>query len=85
MKVIDVAEAAGSLAKIIADVTNGEAIVLKDGANEVALFPNAIPIEEESPELEAEMLKTARGRFTPFSREELRAYTAKLIQERRSK
>ena len=82
MKVIDVAEAAGSLSKIIADVTNGEEIVLKDGANEVALFPNAVQLHEESSELEAEILKTAKGRFTPFSREE-RAYTDKLIQERR--
>jgi hypothetical protein len=85
MKVIDVAEAAGNLAKIIADVTNGEAIVLRDGAREVALSPHPTQDQEESPELEAEMLKTANGPFTPFTREELRGYAGKLIQECRSK
>ena len=85
MKVIDVAEAAGSLSKIIADVTNGEAIVLKDGAREVSLSPYSAQVQEESAELEKEMLKAANGPFTPFSRGELRTYTNKLIQDCRSK
>jgi hypothetical protein len=85
MKVIDVAEAAATLSKIIADVTNGESIILKDGPNEIALYPRSVSPNSESPLLEEEMLKTASGPFTPFTREDLRGYTDKLIQECRSK
>jgi hypothetical protein len=86
MRTFTVPEAQQQLSRIIADVNRGDVIVLKDGDQQVTLFPGAIlELEEDSPELEAELLKTANGPFTPYSRKELREYTEQLIQKHRSK
>jgi hypothetical protein len=40
-------------------------------------------LEEDSPELEAELLKAANGPFKPYSSEEMRAICEKAIREKR--
>jgi hypothetical protein len=84
MKVITVAEAEGRLAEIIYAVTQGESIVLRDGDQEVCLSlpePTGIDLDEDGPEMEAELLKAAKGPFTPYSHSDLRQYTEELIQK----
>jgi hypothetical protein len=77
-----VAEAKGQLPKIIADVHGGELVVLKDGDKEVTLYPGAaLDIEDDSPELEAELLKAANGPFHPYSPDELQKISRRIIAE----
>ena len=74
MKAITVGEAQGQLGKLIADACRGELIVLTDGDKRVALQPRVPPdIEDDSPELEAELLKAIDGPFAPYSSAEMRA------------
>jgi hypothetical protein len=56
--------------------------VLTDGDNEVTLAPHVLDLEEDSPELEAELLKAANGPFTPYSSEEMRSACEKVIREK---
>jgi len=84
MKAIPVQEAQGQLGQLIAEACRGEVIVLTDGNKRVTLEPGAaMDLEEESPELEAELLKAANGPFTPYSSEEMRAACEKVIRETR--
>jgi hypothetical protein len=74
MKVIPVEDAQGNLSRIIADVVRGESVILKDGDNEVTLYPGrALDLEADSPELEAELLKGIDGPVAPYSAEEMHA------------
>ena len=84
MKAIPVQEAQGQLGQLIAEACRGEVIVLTDGDKCVTLEPGvALDLEEDSPELEAELLKSANGPFTPYSSEEMRAACEKVIREKR--
>ncbi len=83
MKAISIREAQGQLGELIAQACRGETIVLTDGNNEVTLAPHVLDLEEDSPELEAELLKAANGPFTPYSSEEMRAAYEKIIREKR--
>jgi hypothetical protein len=84
MKAIPVQEAQGQLGQLIAEACRGEVIVLTDGDNRVTLEPGvALDLEEDSPELEAELLKAANGPFTPYSSEEMCAACEKVIREKR--
>ena len=84
MKAISIREAQGQLGELIAQACRGETIVLTDGDNEVTLSPRPfLDLEEDSPELEAELLKAANGPFTPYSTEEMRAACEKVIREKR--
>lgn len=83
MKAISIREAQGQLGELIAQACRGETIVLTDGNNEVTLAPHVLNLEEDSPELEAELLKAANGPFTPYSSEEMRAACEKVIREKR--
>lgn len=68
MKILNVSEAQGHLPRIIAEVNEGELVVLKDGDQEVTLYPvGPLDLEQDTPELEAELLKAADGPFTPYS------------------
>ena len=46
--------------------------------------PSSFNPEEDTPELEAELLKAADGPFTPFDPAELRAIGERVIRERRA-
>ena len=84
MKAIPVQEAQGQLGQLIAEACRGEVIVLTDGDKRVTLEPGVpLDLEEDSPELEAELLKAANGSFTPYSSEEMRAACARIIREKR--
>ena len=84
MKAISIRDAQGQLGELIAQACRGETIVLTDGDNEVTLSPHPVlDLEEDSPELEAELLKAANGPFTPYSSEEMRAACEKIIREKR--
>ena len=76
-------EAQGPLGQLVAKACRGETIVLTDGENQVTLAPRVLDLEEDSPELEAELLQAANGPFTPYSSEEMRAAGDKIIREKR--
>ncbi len=83
MKEIPVQEAQGQLGQLIAEACRGEVIVLTDGDKHVFLDPRKpLDLEEDSPELEAELLKAANGPFTPYSSEEMRAACERVIREK---
>ena len=74
----------GQLGQLIAKACRGELIVLTDGDKSVTLDPGgSLDLEEDSPELEAELLKAANGPFTPYSSEEMRAACERIIREKR--
>ncbi|HEX3889905.1 MAG TPA: hypothetical protein VHX90_03550 [Verrucomicrobiae bacterium] len=83
MKAISIREAEGQLGQLVAEACRGETIVLTDGDNRVTLAPRVLDLEEDSPELEAELLKAANGPFTPYSSEEMRVACEKVIREKR--
>ncbi len=73
MKTISVGEAEGQLARLISEANRGEIIVIRHGDEEATLCSaSALDLEEDSPELEAELMKAAKGPFTPFKPEDLR-------------
>ena len=85
MKVISTQEARGQLDRLIADACSGETVVLTNGPDRVTLTPHVLDLEEDSPELEAELLKAANGPFKPYSSEEMRAICEKAIREKRGR
>ena len=83
MKTMSVGEAEGQLPQLLAQAFNGETIILKDGDRAVTLSPgNLLDLDEESPELAADLLKAAKGPFTPYSRADLEAVAARVWREK---
>ena len=85
MKAISIREAQGQLGRLIAEACRGETIVLTDGDNQVTLAPRVLDLEEDSPELEAELLKAANGSFRPYRESELREIADRALREHRAK
>jgi len=86
MKAISIREAEGQLGRLVAEACHGETIVLTDGENEVTLSPRpALDLEEDSPELEAELLQAANGPFRPYRESELREIADRALREHRAK
>ena len=86
MKAISVDEAQGQLGRLIAEACRGKCIVLTDGDKRVALEPQVpLDLEEDSPELEAELLKAIDGPYTPYSAEEFRTLGERIIREQRKR
>ena len=84
MKILSVPEAQGQLTRLIAEVNEGELVVLKDGDKEVTLYHGgALDLEEDTPELEAELLEAAKGPFKPYSPGEMRMIRERIVQEKR--
>lgn len=82
MKTLTVEEAQTQLGRLIAEANRGDLIVLTDGAQKVVLQPGEAPeLEEDSPELEAELLKAIDGPYTPYSSEEMRSLVERIIRE----
>lgn len=84
MKAIPVQEAQSKLGQLIAEACRGEVIVLTDGDKKVTLEPG-VPLDrqEDSFELEVELLKAASGPFTTYSSEEMRDACERIIREKR--
>ena len=85
MKAISIREAQGQLGQLIAEACRGETIVLTDGDNQVTLAPRVLDLEEDSPELEAELLKAANGPFRPYRESELREIADRALRDHRAK
>jgi antitoxin (DNA-binding transcriptional repressor) of toxin-antitoxin stability system len=85
MKAVPLKEAEGQLGKLIAEVYKGETIVIIDGDREVTLVAPAggLNLEEDSPELEAELLKAVNGPHSSYSSEEMRAACERIVREKR--
>lgn len=86
MKAISILEAQGQLGELIAQACRGETIVLTDGDRRVTLEPGvALDLEEDSPELETELLKAANGPHSPFRERELREIADRALREHHAK
>ena len=85
MKAIPVKEAQGRLGQLIAEAYRGETIVLTDGDKQVTLEPRILDLEEDSVGLEAELLKAAKGAFTPLREDELREIADRALREHHAK
>ena len=86
MKAVSVQEAEGQLSKLIAEACRGEFITITDGDNKVTLAPNSfLDLEEDSPELEAELLKAVNGPHSPMREGELREIADQALREHRAK
>ena len=82
MKTFTVQEAQAQLGQLIAEANQGNVIVLTDGQQKVTLQPGAaLDLDEDSPELEAELLKGIDGPYTPYSSEEMRGIVERIIRE----
>jgi hypothetical protein len=70
------------LSQIIAGADQGGGVILTDGDRRVTVFPDdGMDLESDSPELEAELLKAAKGPFKPYSGEEMKQIVQKAIDE----
>jgi hypothetical protein len=82
VKTLTVQEAQSQLGELIAEANKGKVIVLTDGRERVTLQPGvALNLEEDSPELERELLKAIDGPYTPYSAEEKRKVVERIIRE----
>lgn len=82
MKTLTVQEAQLQLGQLIAEANEGNVIVLTAGHQKVTLQPGAaLNLEEDSPEVEAELLKAIDGPYTPYSAEEMRSIVERIIRE----
>ena len=86
MKAITVQEAQTRLGELIAEACRGELIGLTDGNKQVALEPRVpLDLDEDSPELETELLKAIDGPFEPYSSQEMRAIGERIIREKQGR
>ena len=77
-----VGEAQGQLAELIAEAHQGAVIVLTDGEKQVWLDTHKpLDLETDNLDLEAELLKSIEGPFTPYSREEMRFIGERIINQ----
>ncbi len=82
MKTLTVQEAQRQLGQLIAEANEGSVIVLTDGRQKVTLQPGAaVNLDEDTPELEAELLKGIAGPYTPYSTEEMRSIVERIIRD----
>lgn len=86
MKKFTVQEAQARLGELIAQAHRGDAIILTDGEKEVTLHPgHMFDLDQDSPELEAELLKAVEGPHAPFSEAELGEIADRAVQEHRTR
>ncbi|MGO9199474.1 MAG: hypothetical protein ACLQM8_02895 [Limisphaerales bacterium] len=86
MKTLTVGEAQGQLAELIAEAHQGSVIVLTDGEKQVWLDTHKpLDLETDNPELEAELLRSIHGPFTPYSPKEMRSIGERITQQRQGK
>jgi len=83
MKAVSIREAQSQLSQLVAEACRGETIVLTDGDKSVTLEPRVLDPEEDSPELEAELLKAVNGPHAPYSSEEMRVICDRILREKR--
>ncbi len=81
MKAVFIREAEGQLGRLVAEACRGETIVLTDGDNQVTLAPRGLHLEEDSPELERELLKAVNGPHAPMREGELREIADRALND----
>ena len=85
MKTLTVSEAEGRLGQLLAEAARGDVIVLTDGDIRVTLTPRGatqpLDPEQESSELEAELLKAIDGPYRPYSEVEFRGIGERILRE----
>ena len=88
MKTLTVRLAKEQMNELLGEAHRGGLVVLTDGERQIEL--EAIPpgggaldldLEEDSPELEAELLKAVKGPHAPFSETELRGLADRALAE----
>ena len=85
MKAVTIREAQGQLGELIAEAYRGEFVVLTDGDKQVALEPRvALDLDQDSPVLEAELLRAVNGPYAPLTEGELRETADKALAEHRA-
>ena len=85
MKAVPIREAQKQLGELVLQACRGERIVLTDGEHRVVLEPDIpLELEEDSLELEAELLKGVDGPFAPYSAEEMKTVGERVLRERRA-
>ena len=91
MKTVSISEAQTQLPQLIAQALGGDIVVLADGDKQVRLEPynpadphTRFDPDEDSAELEEELLKAVRSPHGPYTREELRAVADRALREHRS-
>jgi antitoxin (DNA-binding transcriptional repressor) of toxin-antitoxin stability system len=83
MKTISISDAQGQLPQLVAEALGGETIVLTDGDRSVTICPgNLLDLDEDSPALAAELMKAAKGPFTPYSRADLEAVAERVRRQK---
>ena len=85
MKAIPIREAQGQLGQLIAEACSGETIVLTDGDNQVTLAPRVLDLDEDSPELEAELLKAVAGPHYPLLESDLREIANRTLRDHQAR
>ena len=88
MKTITVGKAQVKLRQLIQEAHDGDVVLLADGDRLVRLKPYDpsdpsvdLDLEEDSPELEAELLKAVRGPHAPYSHAEMKAALGRVCDE----
>ncbi len=83
MKTVTVHVAKEQLSRIIAEAHQGDLVVLTDGERRMTFEPSVsdLDLEQDSPELAAELLKAAKGPFTPYSRRDLEKIAEQVLRE----
>ena len=89
MKTVTVTMAQPELRKLVEEAYGGAQIILAYGDKKVKLerylpdgSPMSFDLEEDSSELEAELLKGVRGAFTSYSRQDLEAIAERVQREK---
>jgi antitoxin (DNA-binding transcriptional repressor) of toxin-antitoxin stability system len=83
VKTLTVREAQGQLAQLIAEAHQGAVIVLTDGEKQVWLDTHKrVDMEADDSDLEAELLKSIDGPFTPYLPEEMRSIGERIIRDK---
>ena len=82
MKTLTVQEAQGQLGQLIAEASRGDVITLTNGTQRATLTAGEyLDPEADSPELEAALLKSIHGPYSPYSSDEMRSIVERIIRE----
>ena len=86
VKTLTIQEAQPQLGLLIAEANAGNVIVVTDGPRKVTLQPGtSLDLEEDSLELEAELLSAIDGPYTTYSADEMRGIVERVIRDEKLK
>ncbi|HTD68690.1 MAG TPA: hypothetical protein VK846_19385 [Candidatus Limnocylindria bacterium] len=92
MKTITVRLPKEQFSQVLSEAHRGDVVVLTDGERRMELEANPpfggaldLNFDEDTPELEAELLKAVQGPHAPFSEAEMRAIADRASQEHRAR